>query len=336
MKSTLITSSLLTSSIAASLIVLGAAASSDAIAADKEVQAADLVEIFQKLGGKHPGFRKAHAKGLCASGTFVPSPNKHFEGAALLSNGTLPVAMRFSVGGANPNSSEKAPGTRGLGMQIKLPDGGVHTFTGNNFPVFSGKDPETFFGFLSTLLPDENGKTDMAKMMAFIQANPSVQANAMWNQTAKTPASYANTAFFGLHTFYFDTASGQKTKFRWDIQPSLGVHTLEKDEADKMPTEFLDDAFAKQLKDETVSFSIMASIGEAGDSDIDPSQQWPSERPQVTLGTVTVSTSGSDECKNTNFDPNRMSPGFTPSDDPILRMRSPAYAISFGKRLSNQ
>jgi catalase len=47
---------------------------------------------------------------------------------------------------------------------------------------------------------------------------------------------------------------------------------IEKDEADKMPTAFLVDAFAKQLKDKTVNFSIMASIGEAVDSDIARSQ----------------------------------------------------------------
>ncbi|MFB0912364.1 MAG: catalase, partial [Glaciecola sp.] len=220
------------------------------------------------------------AKGMCASGTFVPAPNKHFEGAALLANGELPVSMRFSLGGANPNSDERAPGTRGLGMQIKLPNGSFHTFTGNNAPVFAGKDPATFFGFLSTLLPDENGKSDPAKTMAFIKANPSVQANAMWNQQAKTPASWANTGFFGLHTFYFNQANGEKTKFRWDIQPSLGVKTLDKDDAAKMPEEFLVDTFAKQLKEGIVSFTILASLGQAEDSEVDPSQQWPPARPQ--------------------------------------------------------
>ena len=326
----------ITSSITACLIIAGVATSSNSLANDKQVQAIDLVEMFEKLGGKHPGFRKAHAKGLCASGVFVPSPNEHFEGAALLSNGELPVSMRFSLGGANPSSDEKAPGTRGMGMHIKLPNGSLHTFTGNNFPVFAGRDPETFLGFLSTLLPDENGKTDPAKTMAFVQQNPSVQANVMWNQTAKTAASFANTAFFGIHTFYFEQPNGQKTKFRWDIQPSLGVKTLDKKQAAEMPTEFLADTLAQQLKQDTVSFTIMASLGEAQDSDIDPSQQWPSERPQVPLGTVTVKTSGGESCKNTNFDPNMMSVGFTPSADPVLRMRSPAYAISFGKRLSNQ
>lgn len=327
---------LITAGIAACIFITGASLHNEASANDKPVSATDMVDIFEKLGGKHPGFRKAHAKGMCATGTFTPAQSEAFLGAALLSNGELPVAMRFSLGGANPNSDEKAPGTRGLGMQVKLPNGSFHTFTGNNFPVFAGKDVETFHGFLSTLLPDENGKTDPAKTMAYIMANPSVQANAMWNQKAKTPASYANTAFFGLHTFYFDNAKGEKTKFRWDIQPSLGVKVLEKDEAAKMPNEFLNDTFAKQLKEGEVSFTIMASLGEAEDADIDPSQQWPADRPQVALGTVSVTMSGGDACKNTNFDPNMISAGFTPSADPILRMRSPAYAISFGKRLSNQ
>ncbi|MBA6233004.1 MULTISPECIES: catalase family peroxidase [unclassified Colwellia] len=327
---------IITSSITAILLITGTATTSNALANEKKIEANDLVEMFEKLGGKYPGFRKAHAKGLCALGTFMPAPNKHFSGAALLSNGELPVSMRFSLGGTNPNSDEKSPGTRGMGMQIKLPNGALHTFTGNNFPVFAGKDPETFYGFLSTLLPDENGKPDPAKTVAFIQQNPSVQANVMWNKTAKTAASFANTAFFGLHTFYFDQPNGQKTKFRWNIQPSLGVKTLEKAEAAKMPNEFLADTFAQQLKDETVRFTIMASLGEAEDSVIDPSQQWPNERPQVILGTVTVNASGGDACKNINFDPNMMSAGFTPSADPVLKMRSPAYAISFGKRLSGQ
>jgi catalase len=327
---------LITSSITTFIVIASATLTSNTVANDKVIQASDFVELFSKLGGQHPGFRKAHAKGLCASGTFLPSPNKHFKSSALLSNGELPVSLRFSLGGSNPNSDERAPGTRGMGMQIQLPNGALHTFTGNNFPVFAGKDPETFHGFLSTLLPDKNGKPDRAKTMAFIKQNPSVQANAMWNRTAKTPSSFANTEFFGIHTFYFEQENGQKTKFRWNVKPSLGVKTLEKSEAANMPAEFLADTLAKQLKDETVRFTIMASLGESQDSDIDPSQQWPSERPQVALGTVTIKTSGGDACNNTNFDPNMMSAGFTPSADPVLKIRSAAYAISFGKRLSGQ
>jgi catalase len=102
-------------------------------------------------------------------------------------------------------------------MQITRPNGSLHTFTINNFPVFTDKDPETFLRFLSTLLPDEDGNVNPDKTMKFIQQNPSVQANIMWNQSAKTPDSYANNTFFGIHTFYFEPLNGQKTKFRWDI-----------------------------------------------------------------------------------------------------------------------
>jgi len=39
------------------------------------------------------------------------------------------------------------------------------------------------------------------------------------------------------------------------------------------------------------------------------------------------------ECEKINFDPLVMSDGIAPSKDPILLFRSPAYAISFAKRL---
>jgi catalase len=90
---------LITSTITAGFLIAGVAANLNAETNDKQVQAIDLVEMFEKLGGKHPGFRKAHAKGMCAAGTFVPASNKHFTDAALLSNGELPVTIRFSVGG---------------------------------------------------------------------------------------------------------------------------------------------------------------------------------------------------------------------------------------------
>jgi catalase len=246
------------------------------------------------------------------------------------------VMLRFSVGGADPSSDERVPGTRGAGVRIQLPDGAYHIFTGNNFPVFAGKDVETFHGFLSSLLPDENGKRDPMKTMAFIKANPSVQANVAWNQQAQTPASYANTEFFGIHTFYFNKDAEQQTKFRWHMVPDLGVKTIPKEDAAKMEDGFLVPAMAKQLEDGPVSFMLKATIGQSEDSDNDPSSQWPDDRTDVTLGKISLSTAGGDDCKSVNFDPNMLSGGFTPSDDPILKIRSLAYAISFGKRLSNQ
>jgi hypothetical protein len=71
-------------------------------------------------------------------------------------------------------------GARGMGISIALPDGRSHNFTGNNFPVLAGKNPEIFFGFLSTLSPDENSQCNPAETAAYISEHPSVDANAAW------------------------------------------------------------------------------------------------------------------------------------------------------------
>ncbi len=304
--------------------------------AQSNVQASDFIEIFEKLGGSHPGFRKAHARGLCAKGTFTPAADTPFRQAALLSNGERPVTLRFSVGGTNPDSDERAPGTRGVGIRIELPGGEAHHFTGNNFPVAAGKDPAAFLGFLNTLLPDENGDYDPEKTLAYVQKTPSVQAHAAWRKNARTAASYGNTAYFGLHTFHYNPPAGEQTRFRWQLQPGLGVQTLSREEAADQAPHFLASRLAQQLQAGEVTFTLEATIGEAGDSDIDPSVQWPEQRSKIALGTILLAESGGDECDGINFDPGVLSAGFAPSDDPFLRMRSAAYAISFGKRINKQ
>jgi catalase len=39
-------------------------------------------------------------------------------------------------------------------------------------------------------------------------------------------------------------------------------------------------------------------------------------------------------CEAINYDPLVMTDGIAQTDDPVLKFRSPAYAVSFGKRLS--
>lgn len=320
------------------VLVCGTVTSGRLAAADSPgtVGAVEFIELFEKLGGVHPGHRRAHARGVCAAGRFLPEQSGVFAGADLLEAGELPVAIRFSVGGGSPEADERTPGTRGVGLRLQLPNGAYHVFTGNNFPVFAGKDPATFFGFLETLLPDASGKTDPARVARYVKEHPSVQANAAWRRSARTAASYANTEFFGLHTFHYAGKADAITRFRWHLVPDLGVSVLEPTEAATRPDNFLADTLAAQLGEEEVSFTLEAVIGEDGDTDIDPSQQWPTDRSRVTLGKVIVTRSGGDDCRDINFDPNLLSTGFQPSDDPVLRLRSAAYAISFSKRVSGK
>jgi catalase len=68
----------------------------------------------------------------------------------------------------------------------------------------------------------------------------------------------------------------------------------------------------------------------------DPTLLWPSERKEVHVGTLTIDSAMAQqgaECEGINFDPLVMSDGVEPTNDPVLLFRSPAYAVSFGKRI---
>ena len=80
----------------------------------------------------------------------------------------------------------------------------------------------------------------------------------------------------------------------------------------------------------------MVSIGKPGDPEDNPTLVWPDDRKLIKAGTLTISSAvpqkGAD-CEKINFDPLVMSDGIAPTNDPILLFRSPAYAVSFAKRL---
>ena len=66
-----------------------------------------------------------------------------------------------------------------------------------------------------------------------------------------------------------------------------------------------------------------------------PTSPWPAARKTVSFGTLSLKTyeaQATGACNKINFDPNRVSDGVVTSNDPILKFRSPAYAVSFAKR----
>ncbi|MBF7073142.1 catalase family peroxidase [Glaciecola sp. MH2013] len=298
----------------------------------------EFVELFEKLSGKHPGVRKAHANGVCAKARF--EPNKALaahSSSPIFTQDTIDATLRFSLGGGNPNADERVAGTRGMAIQLNLPNGAKHNIVGNNTPVFAAKNPDIFFGLLERLLPGEDGKVDYAKLGAYIAQNPSTQRLAAWNQQVQTPYSYANTEFFGLHTFFMTNKEGKETKFRWHTTPDLGVQSMDKESAGKLETPFLAKRLQQQMDEgKTISYTITYALGTDEDTNVDPSQPWPAERPTKTMGKLTLTSVGGEACTGINFDPNVVGEGYKTSDDPVLRMRSPAYAVSFGKRLSGQ
>lgn len=318
------------------LFVLAAIASSPLRAEEPPAQAKDFIDAFQGLFGEHKGARKGHAKGVCAAGSFTGSAEAaRLFTSPLFSGERRPAQIRFSMAGGNPAVPDATRSPRGLAAQFSLPDDRVHNLATLSTPVFGAATPESFLGLLRASLPGPDGKPDSAKLAAYRTAHPDTQAQFQWLQGNPPPWSYANAAYFGLHTFHFATAAGERA-VRWRLQPRDGIRGLTDAELASAPADFLAARLSQQVATAPVQFDWIVTLGQPGDNESDPSRPWPSDRPELNAGTLTITAVGGDACTGLNFDPNVLSEGVRAGDDPILRMRSPAYAISFGKRLSGR
>ncbi len=297
----------------------------------------DFIDAFRALSGEHKGVRKGHAKGVCAEGEFVASELAHQRFAGPLFSGqAIPAQLRFSMAGGNPRVPDNTRSPRGLAAQFQLPDGSLHHIATLTTPVFGAKDPDSFLGLLRAQRPGPDGKPNAEQVAAYRAAHPDTRPQAEWLASNPPPWSYATATYHGLHTFYLQTRQGEKLKVRWHLQPQDGEKGLSAAEIADAPADFLPQRLAERLRQGPVRFDWIMVFGEAEDSDDDPSRPWPAARPVLKIGTLSIRQSGGEACTPINFDPNVMSAGFSAGNDPILRMRSPVYAVSFGQRLSGQ
>jgi catalase len=151
------------------------------------------------------------------------------------------------------------------------------------------------------------------------------------------PVSYANSAYNSIHTFKFVNRGNKITLVRWRFVPQDGEKQLSDAELESMPANFLEQALIDRTRRGPLRWDMVIAIGEPGDSVVDPTVAWPANRKTVKLGTLTISSAMPQKgaaCEKINFDPLVMSDGIEATDDPILLFRSPAYAVSFAKRIN--
>lgn len=324
--------------LAASLMVLGSHA---AQAVDNEVTADQVVNAIEGTFGVTPGERRNHTKGTCAVGEFIGSAEVAKLSRSLLFSGKpIPVIARFSLAGGNPKAPDTAKSPRGMALEFKLPDGSLHHITMINTPIFGMAHPRTFLDLMVAMKPDPaTGKPDPEKIKAFKASHPEnlVQADFLANNNP--PISYANSTYFGLHTFKFINRQNETTFVRWRFVPQDGEKRLSESDMKSSPPNFLENALIERTKKGPVKWDMIVSLGEPGDTQDNPTIAWPENRQQIKAGTLSITEAMPQKgaaCEKINYDPLVMSKGIEPTNDPILLFRSPAYAISFGRRLSGQ
>jgi catalase len=289
----------------------------------------ELVDAIGKAGGSHPGHRAAHAKGVSLTGTFAPSPDASgLTRAAQFAGDPLRVTVRFSNGGANPDSNDAAVGDgRGMAVKFYLPDGSTTDIVALSLPVFFVRTPEEFLEF--TLARADS----FEKVGEFIGSHPATaQAVQQIAPTLIPPRSYATVVYNSIHAYRLTNADGDARWARWRLVPEAGVEWLPEEEREGMERNYLQTDILERVP---VRFALVARLAPDGAPIDDPTAAWPEDVDTLTMGELELTgpeiqrEQGGDVMV---MDPTRVTDGIELSDDPILRVRSHAYSVSVERR----
>ncbi len=292
-----------------------------------------IVDIFYKIYGNHPGFRVNHAKGIVAEGSFVATPAAAAWSRAALFDGTrIPFTVRFSNDGGFPAIPDAAPGNiKGMAVKFHLPGGAdvdIVMLAVKTFPMATG---EGFRDLLMAISESPEGAPRPTSLDVFAASHPTVAASF---DSAGTPKSFASEQYYGLNAFIFVDKAGRRQPVRYIMSPEE-IAYLTADEAAGQPLDFLVDDLPRRIAKQPVVFHLTAQLAEPGDQTNDPSQPWPAHRQVVNLGVLTlhkVLADSREVQKDLLFLPTSLVDGIELSDDRMPLIRTAVYGVAFARR----
>ena len=299
------------------------------------MEPAEAIDTINARFGVHPRRRTLLSAGTWCRGTFTATPQAAARcRAAHLQGDPVPVLARLSNGAGHPRFPDNVPGIHGLAVKFELPDGATDLVC-QTVPRFSFRDQDEFIAFVraggSLLAP--------VKVAAFAATHPRFVRDLPVNAPALRPlAAYATTRFYAIHAFRWLTAGGDGAWVRCDWRPEEREARLNPLEARRRGRFHLQEGVAERLQGgRPVRWTLDVQVAGPDDDPHDPSAHWPSERPRFDAGTLELTEAIPDpeaDGRVVVFDPMRLTDGIEPSDDPVLRFRPRAYAVSVERRTS--
>ena len=302
---------------------------------DSKVTPAQLVDALNAVFGKQTDKRAVHAKGVVLEGKFTPSPEAaSLSKAPNLQSTAVSVTFRFSDFAGVPKIPDTDPNAspRGMAVKFHLPDGtdtDLVTHSYNGFPTATAAEFRDLLLAIAASGPDAPKPTPLEK---FFETHPIAKTFLMSEKPA--PVSFGTLPYFGVNTFKFTNAKGDVTYVRYQLQPAGGAQYLTKDKLAGAGPNYLIEEIKKRVGDGPVKFKYIAQIAEQGGKLDDPSIAWPDDRKTVELGVIEIdkAVADSDAAQRALlFIENAVPPGIEP-EDPMINIRSQAYAISFARR----
>jgi catalase len=299
-----------------------------------------IVDAMEKVAGTHACKRRSGAKGVCAAGEFVSTGAgaRLTTASPLQPNARVPVTARFSNGGGNPRAPDNAPAVRGMSLAFALPGNDSFEMVMINVPAFGASTLDSFMKLLASRAPDPTtGQPDPQRIAAADRENPEWAVQPNWLRANPPPASYANAPFFSVNSFVFQNAAGEKRHARWTFEPEAGRVGLTPEQRAALGTNFLQSELRERVARAPAEWRIVLVLPREGDPLTSATAIWPADREQIEVGLLRitgVSPAGQPgECDPVMYNPVLLPSGIEPSDDPILNIRAPAYAVSLSRRL---
>ncbi len=224
-------------------------------------------------------------------------------------------------------------------------DEGNFDLVGNNIPVFFIQDAIKFPDLIHAVKPEPHNEIPQATtahdtFWDFVVSTPETVHMVMWAMSDRAiPRSFRMMEGFGVNTFRFVSAEGKErfVKFHW--KPLLGVHSLLRDEAQKLSGKDPDfhrrdlwDAIEQGNYPEFEFGVQMIEKEQASQFDfdiLDPTKLWPEElAPVKIIGKMTLNRNVDNffaETEQVAFCPANLVPGIDFSDDPLLQGRLFSY-----------
>jgi catalase len=296
----------------------------------------DLLQQFETIFGKHPGFRPAHAKGALLTGTFMPSPAAaSLTRAPHMNRPSTRVMVRFSDSTGLPLIPDNNPNAHPHGCAIRfyLADR-VHidiiSHGVNGFPVSTGQE---FLEFLKALAASDPANIKGSPLETFLGTHPKTLAFVQLPKPA--PASFASEPYFGITAMKFTNKEGASQYGRYRIVPDEPAQFLNDAEAAARGANYLFEEVKERVSKGSIRFRLMVQLPNPGDPVNDATEQWPEDRKLLELGAISLTSPVSDDAKEqqwTIFDPIPRVDGIEPSDDPLIEVRAALYLISGRRR----
>lgn len=308
--------------------------------APARLSGADVADVLEQHNGEHPGFRRAHEKGVCVIGHFDSNGRgQALSKAAVFAPGRTPVFGRFALAVGSPHAPDGVPAPRSMALDLTAADGSTWRTAMNSVPLFPVGNVRDFVALQRATTPDPaTGKPDPGKVATFMAAHPETRAFNALMASRPIPSSFANGSYHSINAFRFIAEDGSVRVVRWSMVPEATFTALDRSRFDALNArdrDFLFNDLSARLRQGPQRWHLVVTLAAAGDRTDNATIRWPETRERVDVGTLVIEQALPESvgpCRDVTFDPLVLPPGIAASDDPLLAARSAVYAASLRRR----